>query len=488
MTTTTSSTDPGFSNISNKLNTNGSVTKLLLGLAALALGQGLQDGNGQLTYHALIWLTIALTCAGASMAFRRLSIPLISRRVLWVVLITGLIWQFYQLLTTVPAESLLPDYRQSFWQFQICIFVGGGCALLSLMPMRGGPRWAHRSLIILTFVAIFFAGIWMIKVSPKPFIDVYMFQQTSSEALLQGHNPYLLTPPNIYGNMLYYGAQLVKNGKMTIGNPYPPLSIYLSSISYAVTKDILYSDLVAILVAGMLMVFLRPSRETLLATYIFLFTPRIYYVIEQSWTEPLVLVLAVAVVWCAMHRPAWKYLALGLMIASKQYMVFMLPLIFLLFSPGSTKRIWAQSLGWTVGSAFVVTAPLAFWNFPAFLWDVGLAQLYQVSRIDALSYATAYARVFGYFPTQFLSLVVLGAALLLFLRFGERTPAGFASALALGLGLFFAFSKQAFCNYYFLVIGLLCCALAAMPILENLSATALKTNESTMQGMKRSED
>lgn len=259
MTNTSISTDPRSSDISNKPSTNGSVTKLLLGLAALALGQALQDANGQLSYNALIWLTIALTCAGASLVFRRRSIPLISSKVLWAVLITGLVWQFYQLLAMVPADSLLPDYRQSLWQFQICIFLGGVCALQSLLPTGWFPKWVHRSLIFLTFVAIFLAGIWTIKNSPKPFIDVYMFQQTSSQALLQGHNPYLLTPPNIYGNMLYYGAQLVKNGKMTIGNPYPPLSIFLSSISYLVTRDIRYSDLVAILAAGMLMIFLRPS-------------------------------------------------------------------------------------------------------------------------------------------------------------------------------------------------------------------------------------
>jgi len=42
-----------------------------------------------------------------------------------------------------------------------------------------------------------------------------------------------------------------------------------------------------------------------------------------------------------------------------------------------------------------------------------------------------------------------------------RSPAGFAAATAFTFILFFAFAKQAFCNYYFLVIGMLCAALAA---------------------------
>jgi hypothetical protein len=481
MTFTAISTDPGNSDISSKVNTDSSVTKLLLGMAALALGQALQSGNGYLTFNAFIWLSISLTCAGVSMAFRRLSIPRNSKKIIWIFLITGLVWQFYQLLTMAPGASLSTGYHQNFWQFQICIILGGVCAVLSLAPKTWFPAWARSCLVILTFFAVMMAGIWIIRTAPKPFIDVYMFQQTSSEALLQGHNPYELTPPNIYGNMDNYGAKLVKNGKLTIGNPYPPLSIYLSLLSYAVTGDIRYIDLVAILIAGILMVTLRSSREALLAVYIFIFTPRIYFVIEQSWTEPLVLLLAVAVVWCAMHRPPWKYLALGLMVATKQYMVFMLPLIFLLISPGTSKRILAKSLGWSVGSAFVVTAPLAFWNFPAFLWDVGLAQLYQVPRFDALSYANVYARIFGKFPSQFLSLIILGVALILFLRYCEHSSAAFAYALGLGLGLFFAFSKQAFCNYYFLIIGLFCCALAALPASESQLVTGSKTNSIAAQ-------
>ena len=41
------------------------------------------------------------------------------------------------------------------------------------------------------------------------------------------------------------------------------------------------------------------------------------------------------------------------------------------------------------------------------------------------------------------------------------TPAGFAAAVALTYLAFFAFNKQAFSNYYFFVIGAMCCAVAA---------------------------
>ena len=46
-----------------------------------------------------------------------------------------------------------------------------------------------------------------------------------------------------------------------------------------------------------------------------------------------------------------------------------------------------------------------------------------------------------------------------------RTPnhaAGFAGGLALSTFVLFAMGSKAFCNYYFFVIGALCCTLAAL--------------------------
>jgi hypothetical protein len=59
---------------------------------------------------------------------------------------------------------------------------------------------------------------------------------------------------------------------------------------------------------------------------------------------------------------------------------------------------------------------------------------------------------------------MLGAtvlALVAVLRRPAASPAAFASAVALVYGVFFAFSKQSFCNYWWFVLGVLCCGLAA---------------------------
>jgi hypothetical protein len=384
----------------------------------------------------------------------------------------GLVWQIFQLATALPGIYILPAYLHILWLFRVSVILAGAFALLSLAPETWFHPRVHSGLVGLAFLSMFAAGIWVIRASPNPFIDVYVFHQTSSEALLQGRNPYELTVPNIYGEMGYYGTELVKGDKLTIGNPYPPLSIYLSWLGYVAGGDIRYSHLVALVLASLLMARLCASRETLLAAYIFLFTPRMFFILEQSWTEPLVLLLSVAVLWSALKRPAWMPVALGLLLASKQYMIFMIPLAVLLIPPASHRRERAQIFGLTVGIAFAVTAPLAFWNFPAFLWNVGLSQWYQVFRLDALSYVAIYTRIFNQPPSQLLPFIALGVALLLAWCYAWRSPAGFAAALAFSLGLFFAFNKQAFCNYYFLVIGVLCSALAAIP----KSYNALKTS------------
>ncbi|HEY5983868.1 MAG TPA: hypothetical protein VIU38_10380, partial [Anaerolineales bacterium] len=265
--------------VSYMLSQNTTARMLFWALAALALGQALQYSSGFLSAPALGWLTFALIFAGTGVASQRRSFTPIPAKAFWAVLVAGLIWQVLELLTSLPAMQVSPAYLQQIWQFRGSILLGGVSALLSLAPGARYPVWVQRGLVATVFVAILAAGVWIIRASPKPFIDVYIFQQSSSEALLAGHNPYELTPPNIYGDMPLYGPELVRDGRLTIGNPYPPLSIYFSLLGYVIGGDIRYAYLAAILITGLLMSFLRPGREALLAAYIFLFTPRSFFVL-----------------------------------------------------------------------------------------------------------------------------------------------------------------------------------------------------------------
>ena len=299
------------------LNQRTSLAKLGLGVAAFALGQALQNGNGSLTLPAIVWLSVALICAGVGVAAQSRAVPQRLQKIAYAVLVLCLIWQIGQLVTTLPGIYLVPMQYSDFQRFQAGTLIAGCLALFSLMPDYWLRPKLRNTLIGLTFISVFCLGMWVIRASPNPKIDIYVFQQSSSAALLQGQNPYELTPPNIYGNMAFYGPELVKDGRMTIGNPYPPLSVYLSTLGYVVGGDIRYAHLLAIVLAAALIVRLRPGRAASLAAYLLLFTPRVFFVVEQSWTEPFVLVGVVLTVYCALHHPRWTPLALGLLLASK---------------------------------------------------------------------------------------------------------------------------------------------------------------------------
>jgi hypothetical protein len=123
-------------------------------------------------------------------------------------------------------------------------------------------------------------------------------------------------------------------------------------------------------------------------------------------------------------------------------------------------------LAWkALGVAAAVTLPIALWDVGAFVRSAVLLQFRQPFREDSLSYPAAIYWSTGWRGPAWVAFVLAAVAVVYCLRKCPRTPAGFAAALGLVCFVFFAFNKQAFCNYYHLVIGALCCAArAAAPV------------------------
>ena len=116
-----------------------------------------------------------------------------------------------------------------------------------------------------------------------------------------------------------------------------------------------------------------------------------------------------------------------------------------------------------VVTALLVTLPLALWDVNAFGHSALLLQFRQPFRQDALSYLVPLARVTGAVPSSFIPFVLAAGVTAVCLWKCPRTPSAFAAAFALTFLVFFAFNKQAFCNYYHLAIAALCCAVATAP-------------------------
>jgi len=247
-----------------------------LGLAVISLGQALQHGDGFLTSTALVYLTFSLIFLTWAIFMRPTLGRSLFAKISFPILLLGLGLQIYQLSFVYFGDYQFLSLLPNLWQFRVGILVAGGLAVGSLTLQKWlSPKWLDV-LTILVFLMLAVSGIWLIRHVPYPFIDVFVFHQNSSRALLNGINPYSLTAPNIYGDKYIYGygAELIQNGILTIGNPYPPLSVYFSSLGYLFGGDIRYSHLCALVVSGALIAFLHPERGSKLAAYLFLFSPK----------------------------------------------------------------------------------------------------------------------------------------------------------------------------------------------------------------------
>lgn len=440
----------------------------ILVLATTALAAAINTRDGIYNVPGMCWLTSALVLAIAGTllplsALRGLSTP----RTLRVAVIICFMFYFGLALGEAPGgyTHFAPDAAIGGAPHQLSpdiLFyrsVLGFAAVVCLTMMAPRPVFGRTALPILIscFVVL---SVWLIRLDPNPFIDVFVFQQDSSRMLIDGYNPYALTFPDIYrGHDELYGPGILQNGRLLFGYPYMPLTLLITAPGL-LGHDVRYAMAAAITLAAVLIALARPSLLSQFAAVAILFMPRTLYIIDQSWSEPVVILLLALTVYCALRRPRAAPYALGLLCASKQYMPFVLLLSPLLFGWD-----WRRLTGALIRAgitAAVVTLPLALWDIRAFLHSAVLLQLRQPFRMDALSFLSAWANAGHPQPPAAIAFVALAAAGGLALWRLRPGPANFAAAIALSYFAFFAFNKQAFANYYFLVIAALWCAVATM--------------------------
>jgi hypothetical protein len=426
-------------------------------LSAVALGCALQVNFGQYHPVAMLWLSVALGGVVASVvaaghpALRALD----DRRPL--VLGLALSVQLGLLLTRSPGATgrLATDQGLSAFKAGAIAGIVFASATVALAGRRSGRACLLAMLLIHAAL-----GLWVLRAAPDPGTDVILFQREGAAALVEGRNPYELTFKDPYaGRSRFYGPGVAANGRLHFGYPYPPLSLLLVALGH-LAGDVRYAQWLAMTAAGAFVALTRPAAPWAVgAAGVLLFTPRGFFVLEAGWTEPLTVLMLAATVFASCRRQGSAWLPLGLLFATKQYLVLTV-LVAPLFTPPTGRRrrvLFASAL--LVAAA--VTLPLVLWNAPAFVHSAVLLQFRQPFRDDALSYSAALANVFGWRPPAWLAFAAVGAAVWLALRKLPRTPAGFAAGAALVFLTFFAFNKQAFCNYYHFVIGALCCAAGA---------------------------
>src|SRR5262249_44721704 len=137
-------------------------------------------------------------------------------------------------------------------------------------------------------------GVWYLRSSPPPRIDVWRFQQEGCQLLLEGKNPYAAEYADILHDPSVYGRAVYKDGWIQ-SCPYPPLSLLLVLPGYLV-GDVRWSLLLALLGAAAFMIAvgrnlgLPPGHIAELAAIALVCHPLSFALLERAWTEPLMVV------------------------------------------------------------------------------------------------------------------------------------------------------------------------------------------------------
>lgn len=427
----------------------------LIALSAAAIGKAISINDGALTPVAIDWISASIICGMAALLIARFTllqrvgdVPLV------IVALLILIVEFSAHLTETPGVylKLQPDSMQ--WHHR---YIGIAALAAGGLFFPSGRRWFFP-LMLAGYLA---TGFWLIQLTPNPHIDVAVWHTAAYRALAEGISPYSIEIPNIYGNMAFYGQTVADNRVVHVGYPYPPLALLIGGLGQWIGGDYRYANLFALALSGALLAYARPSRASALGAAIFLFTPRAFFFLEQGWTEAIVVVAFSATLFCSVRAPRLLPWAFGVLLASKQYTFFVIPLLPLLTGP-MTRKQWIRFALISVGLATAITLPFMIWDFRGFWNSVVMFQIAQPFRREALSYMASTARAGVPWIPQWTSFALLVVVMALARWRAPRSPSGFALGSALAFLFFFAFAKQAFANYYFMVFSLTCGAVAVL--------------------------
>jgi hypothetical protein len=349
-------------------------------------------------------------------------------------------------------------------EIAVAVVVSAVCALAHpasrLMHVRGGDLlavqiaagvvvavaaaslcWRHdRVWSWVGALAAIATGSLTIAVVPDPHIDVWHLLQQSSTGLAHGDDMYRQHWQHSHGLQAVY--------------PYLPLSTVLLAPFRWLAGDVRAGLLLAsVATAGVLrrMAPLAPAALALLVVV----QPHWTFLVDQSWTEPLLLLLiTVAVVAAERDRPVVAVLALAAALGAKQHVLLLLPLFALWPRFGVRRAAAAAGIAVVAVAPWFLAGPGDFWH-DAVHANVVLPVIPRALCIP--SFLLRHGVTVGFwFP-----LLALVAAYALCVVRSPRTASGVALSAALVLWTVDATNKQSFFNHYTLPLGLLVLALTA---------------------------
>lgn len=332
-----------------------------------------------------------------------------------------------------PVDRLMHTGGGDLVAIQILAALTVGAALVSLCWRRDRLGWVVGASLALA------TGCVVIAVVPNPKIDVWYLLQQSSSGLLSGDDMYRQHWSHSHGLQAVY--------------PYLPMSTVLLAPFRWFAGDVRAGLLLASVGTSALLRRYAPAAPVALSLLV-LVHPHWAFVVDQSWTEPLLLFLLVtAVVATERGRPLVAVVALAAALAAKQHVVLLLPLFALWPAFGRRRTLASAGLAVLAVLPWIVAGPADFWHDAV---HANLALGVIPRALGVPSFLLRHGITVGFwFPL--LGLVAAYAACLR----APRTAVGLALGSALVLWTVDATNKQSFFNHYTLPLGLLVLALTA---------------------------
>lgn len=311
--------------------------------------------------------------------------------------------------------------------------------LLLMIPFfifgRSIPSPTRSIVLWMAIIIAFILKIGMLFASPHPSIDVFTNLTNGVMTLASGFNPYL-------------GSDSFD---------YLPSNLYLHIIPWWLFNDVrgvyIIAELVTLLCFLSIKTHSIPLEKKGLIALLFLYHPRSLFILEQAWIDPLILMLfSLFLVLRERRMLRTASGVFGYMLSTKQYLIF-LPIHFAILDR-SLKRIVIM-----IGIALLTILPFVLTMGP--IGFIHLAVLPLIStpfRADSLTVSAFFVNVFGTHGVTSLWSLGIGAIATLIsvplLKPLSPTTRFLAGSIMTMYSLFL-FGAQAFCNYYYLVGGMI---------------------------------
>lgn len=333
------------------------------------------------------------------------------------------------------------------------------CALFVL-----GRKNMDIAAIVIAGVFLVVAGALVVATYPgeRVGIDVYQSHESAADAIRSGANPYSDAV------LVQNGSPLAEDGELIEGYSYPPVTLAAYASSSLILGDSRWASVLGVAVGlTMLALGVRSSSPVVAGAAVLLVAmPLQRAVIWSGWTEPLTmaLVLSGLVAW---RRSATSGVLIGLALATKQYMVVLVPLLW--FFESSPKR--RTVIGLAVAGGSLV---------PFALSDFSLMRSILIDRPLGLGFrpdSQSLAGMLGEQPIPTFVVVAVAIGLAAWLGSSGRSVDQLLASAAITLGFVFLFSL-AFPNYWWLLqwLAVGSAVFAARPTDDQLEPGATQTD------------